>query len=279
IPSFQVKTDDGVETVDALDLEVAAAGANPRGGRAAAGKASDAASAEMKTSTRKPYAGEVFGVDLTVGLEAGRRGEGVGPPSWDAKNVLSEPWSEGKRVNVAGGAGVRVRTRAVAPQPGSLVLAPVRQDMRVEAGRQHANPFRNRGDMFADIDRFFDDSFMDSFFSRAQLEEVTVESNPASVEVQPLPQPAPAGFTGAVGQYESESKLVPEEAKTGDPVTWTITLRGTGNWPGGVSLPPRAIPADIRTLQPKQQRDFPDNSLFTGAVSEDVVMIPSKPGD
>ena len=78
-------------------------------------------------------------------------------------------------------------------------------------------------------------NLFNSFFSRGQKTSDRVRSNSLQLDVQPLPQPAPEGFSGAVGQFELKSTLAPAQLKTGEPVTWTLTLSGTGNWPGGVS--------------------------------------------
>ena len=111
------------------------------------------------------------------------------------------------------------------------------------------------------------------------MTSVTARSNAVQLDVRPLPQPAPAGFSGAVGQFTLESTLTPEHPKTGEPVTWTLTLSGTGNWPSGVALPARAVPSDLRTLQPKQRSSFGDNGRFSGEVSEDLVIVPNQPGE
>ena len=42
------------------------------------------------------------------------------------------------------------------------------------------------------------------------------------------PDGAPAEFTGAVGRFELESLLVPARPAAGEPVTWTLRLKGTG---------------------------------------------------
>ena len=59
--------------------------------------------------------------------------------------------------------------------------------------------------------------------------EVEASTEPVPLEVQPLPAGAPAGFKGAVGQFTLESKLVPEQVNEGEPITWTLSLKGTGN--------------------------------------------------
>jgi len=271
IPSFDVATDQGVATVPATTVTAGRASlpaTTGRGGQAAV-------TAQIVTSERRPYAGEVFDVDVLINLNGGRRAELVGKPTSDKQQIVVEPWHDAEQVRGTG--SVRLSTRAMAPKAGTLTLAPMRQEMNVETGRAAA------GDPFAALrngrfDSLFDtDSLFDSFFGHSSMTNVTVATDPVTLDVQPLP-PAPAGFTGAVGQFTLESKLVPENPKAGDPVTWTLTVRGTGNWSTGVSLPAREIPNDFRTLQPKQKRDFAENELFTGSVSEDLVLVPTQPG-
>lgn len=54
------------------------------------------------------------------------------------------------------------------------------------------------------------------------------------VTVQPLPVPAPDGFTGAVGQVEIFAEADIENAAVNEPITLRVMLRGSGNiqtWP------------------------------------------------
>lgn len=59
--------------------------------------------------------------------------------------------------------------------------------------------------------------------------DIKISSNSASVDVRPLPTPRPDGFTGAVGTFSVESKLVGNNFRTNDPATLIYTIRGTGN--------------------------------------------------
>lgn len=59
--------------------------------------------------------------------------------------------------------------------------------------------------------------------------KIQVSSNTASIEVLPLPTPQPQGFTGAVGTFSIDSKLVGNKFMTNDPATLIYTIRGTGN--------------------------------------------------
>jgi hypothetical protein len=279
IPSFAVDTAAGARTVPALTVEVGPATLPRNGRQGAAAQVSDVVDARLTPSRMTPWAGEVFDVDLTVGLTAGRRGQVVGTPAWDKPGVEAEPWSAGKAVSLRNGSGVHFHTRAVAPQAGRIEMAPIQQDVEIEIGRDRTGPFAGFDDAFGSLRKFGGADLFDSFFSRTQTTAASVRSNSVQLDVQALPLPAPAGFSGAVGQFEIESKLVPAQPKTGEPVTWTLTLKGTGNWPGGVALPARAVPADFRTLQPKPHKAFASGELFSGALSEDLVMVPNQPGD
>ncbi len=276
VPSFEVDTTDGPQTVEALTFEVGAAAA-PRGARS--GSAADQlVDVRLTPSEMRPYAGQVIDLDVRVGLEAGRNGQVVGTPTWDGSALVAEPWSEGQPVaGPRGGSSVHFHTRAVVPAAGRTEIGPVRQDVQVETAGDRSDPFDGFDDAFDAFRKFGGANLFSSFFGHADT-PVTVKSNSAQLDVQPLPQPAPAGFTGAIGHFAIDTTVAPEQPKTGEPITWTLTLKGAGNWPGGVELPARAVPADVRTLQPKQHKDFAEGALFEGAVSEDLVMVANRPG-
>ena len=78
--------------------------------------------------------------------------------------------------------------------------------------------------------------------------------------------------------FRIESKVVPRRVNAGEPITWTVVLSGTGNWPVIRGLPSREAPADFQVIQPKPKRTQPAGKLFDGVFSEDVVLIPTNPG-
>jgi hypothetical protein len=99
------------------------------------------------------------------------------------------------------------------------------------------------------------------------------------LEVQSLPPGAPAGFGGAVGQFKLVSRVVPERAAVGEPVTWTLELTGTGNWPDLGGLPARTVSQDFQVVQPKAKRVNAEGKLFDATLTEDVVLVPTKAGE
>lgn len=69
------------------------------------------------------------------------------------------------------------------------------------------------------------------FYSAYQprTKKIRVNSNSASVNVQSLPSPQPAGFNGAVGQFNVKSSLSTNSFRTNEPVTLNYTISGSGN--------------------------------------------------
>jgi len=77
-------------------------------------------------------------------------------------------------------------------------------------------------------DDFFGDSFFRGFFSQGKTR--VLETKPVTVRVLPLPEGGkPADFNGAVGQFRISANVDKKECKTGDAVTLTVDISGTGN--------------------------------------------------
>jgi hypothetical protein len=79
----------------------------------------------------------------------------------------------------------------------------------------------------------FATAFVDDFLRGRQprdRQEASVASAPAVVPVSPLPQPAPAGFTGAVGRFTLAAAPASAQGEVGQPVAVAATLAGEGNF-------------------------------------------------
>ena len=278
ISSFEVVTDKGRMTVPSLALDVTAAAANrarqanpfspnfpfppnpfqnqaPDPGSQVVPP--DAVKASAEAEPRRPFVGEVFDVNYRVVMTGNRSGRVKTTPLWDVQNFTAEAWDRGQQIGPGGSQGLQFHTKAMVPKAGLFELPSIRQKLDIDT---------------AAGGRSF-------FFTAPGSVEVEAVAAPVPLNVEALPANAPAGFKGAVGQFVLESKLVPEQVNEGEPVTWTLTLRGTGNWPMGVELPARVVPKEIRTIQPKLRREFSGTEIFTGAIVEDLVMIPTKSGE
>lgn len=73
----------------------------------------------------------------------------------------------------------------------------------------------------------FGDIFDDSFFNR-KTRSTIVRAAAIELNVQPLP-PAPAGFSGLVGDFDIETSLSRPTAAVGESTTLTIEVSGAGN--------------------------------------------------
>ncbi len=98
------------------------------------------------------------------------------------------------------------------------------------------------------------------------------------LRIRDLPTPAPSAFAGAVGDFVLESRVTSTDVGVGDSVTWTLELRGTGNWPEITRMPPRVIAKDFQGVAPILKRDFKPGALFEGSLTEDILLVPTKAG-
>jgi hypothetical protein len=246
IPAFSVKTDRGTLRVPPFNAE------------APAPPPDSVASARLIPERTSVWAGEVFG--LTYELSASRRMNPQISPTfdWNAAPLVAEDWSKPEVTEVGAGGQARVnvvfRTRAVSKTTNTLKLEAANHVLGIQTG-----------------------TIGFGIISQPRMEQVSVTSDQPNIEVRPLPTP-PAGFSGAVGQFRLTSRIVPEKAAVGEPITWTLELSGTGNWPDIAGLPSRDVSNDFQVVQPKAKRAPAEGKLFDVTLAEDVVLVPSKAG-
>lgn len=83
--------------------------------------------------------------------------------------------------------------------------------------------------MFQNQSPFGNDLF-DDFFGTARKKQLHVSSTPQTLKALPLPDEGrPADFTGTVGTFTIETTVTPQQAEVGEPLSMTVTIRGTGN--------------------------------------------------
>ena len=95
-----------------------------------------------------------------------------------------------------------------------------------------------------------------SFYYGPQTRPVTVRTAPLTIEVLPLPTPAPADFGGAVGRWRFSGEFVgrPARLTTADALTFELTAEGRGDmtrlqaptiaWPEGWQAYPPELTAE-----------------------------------
>ena len=253
IPSFTVETNKGKVTVASAHFEAGEATVGTSGL-----SVDQVASARLSTSPISVWAGQVFDLAYSIDVDETYFPEFQEGFSWDPAPLAIEDWAEPEKFEARSGAttheGRAYKTRAVAHASGQLQLSKTHQLVNLRVG----------------VTGF-------GFFQQRQIQQFAITGSAPSLEVKPLP-PAPAGFTGAVGQFRITSKVVPQSVAVGDPITWTIELKGTGNWPDIQGLPSRRVSKDFQVVQPKAKRTPAPGKLFDATLSEDVVLIPTRSG-
>lgn len=243
----------------ALALAAAAAPAEPPAPPAPKGVAVGA----FVVPARPVYAGEVFALGFAWRVDWGLFRNLEGGLEWTPDALSVEDWStppeQGKPEPAPGGgqvATITVRTRAMALQPGRVSLAAPSQRMSIVTGGYETDGVR--------IDT---------------LGPVTAHGRAATLEVRPLP-PAPSGFAGAVGRFTLTSSLDAggKPPKVGEPLRWTVTLSGTGNWPTFGGVPARPLSRDFDVIGQPEAGEDKSGTLFEQTRRETVTIVPRRPG-
>ena len=98
--------------------------------------------------------------------------------------------------------------------------------------------------------------FNDPFFGFGREESLTVTLPTKSIEVKPLPYSnKPVGFSGAIGNFSTKTRIDSDQVEVGDPVRLNFSLQGQGNF--------AAIPAP-ELLSNKEFKVGPPAFLFEG---------------
>ncbi|MDP2136396.1 MAG: BatD family protein [Candidatus Didemnitutus sp.] len=253
IPAFQIATDKGMLRVAAANYTV---------GDATVGNSglaiNDISSASLTVPKITFWAGEVFPVTYNLSVIKRYFHSPATLVDWQAAPLVMEEWSKPEPAETMIRGERRIvatqSTRAYAKQAGTYAFKPAQQLVNLVVGTSGFG-----------------------LFSTPTVEQRVLTTEPLELTIRALPT-APHDFSGMVGQFTLVSKVVPLTPAAGEPVTWTLELSGTGNWPDISGLPQREVSSDFSVVQPKSKRTMKDNSLFDGTLSEDVVLVPTKPG-
>ena len=247
IPAFTVKTNEGTIRVPAFTTGAVRQAAEVN------------IHARLITGSSTVWAGEVFPLSYTLDVARRTFNQLGSPVEWDSAPLIIEDWSKPEPAEFTANGEARLniayKTRGFAKAPGSLTLNAAHQLVNVATGTVGFG-----------------------LFQQQRVEQLSVTSNQPALNVRPLPLPTPAKFSGAVGQFQLTSKVVPATAAVGEPVTWTLELSGTGNWPDVAGLPAREVSRDFQVIQPQAKRTPAEGKLFDVTLAEDVVLVPTKPG-
>jgi BatD DUF11 like domain len=247
IPAFDVDTNKGAIHVAAYT-----------GGTAAASLDSST-NGTLAVPGSTFWAGEVFPVTYSLSVARRYYAQLASDIDWVSAPLIVEDWGKPEPITTTVNGEARVgntyKTRAYLKAPGRVTLEAVHQLVNLQTG-----------------------SVGFGLFQQPRVEQIAVTSNRPDLIIRPLPPGSPGSFNGAVGQFTLASKVVPATAAIGEPITWTLTLAGTGNWPDIPGLPAREVSKDFQVVQPQAKRTPTEGKLFDSTLTEDVVLVPTRAG-
>lgn len=122
---------------------------------------------------------------------------------------------------------------------------------------------------------------LDDFFNRSllgRLEPVLVSSDPVEIQVDPLPDGQPRGFSGFVGNVDMSLVLDRGRVETNDAVSLTLRLQAEGNIQT-LPEPDISFPSDFEVYPPEvSERIDRTGSRIRGTKTYQYVLIPRSPG-
>ena len=116
----------------------------------------------------------------------------------------------------------------------------------------------------------FEEFFGNSFSSSYERYNYVATAPAIEINVKELPANAPASFHGAVGSFTMETGISGEAITTDDPLTYRITIKGSGNF--------ELFEAPELTLTPGWETYEPNIQQSGGARTFEYLLIPRNPG-
>jgi hypothetical protein len=146
-------------------------------------------------------------------------------------------------------------------QSGELTIGRAAVSTTVASRAQRRDPF----DMFGDL--------------LTRGDQVTVRSEPVTLQVKPLPQNGkPADFGGSIGRFNIEAKVDKTDIEVNQPVTVTIKITGQGNIKS-VGEPSIPESNDFRVYRASSNESMAKlQDRVGGTKTFEEVFIPKRPG-
>ena len=104
--------------------------------------------------------------------------------------------------------------------------------------------------------------------------QLQVKSNTSSVNILPLPEPKPASFNGAVGNFTVSTEIKPQVLKTFEAATYSYIIRGSGNIKY-LKSPTIGFSSQFDVYDPQNNINAkPSGNTVSGTVTIDYTFIP-----
>ena len=115
-------------------------------------------------------------------------------------------------------------------------------------------------------------------FSTTRNQRIPLYADELAIEVEPLPEDAPAPFSGVVGTLALSASLDRDSVATNDALTLTVRAEGRGNM-RQVELPELVLGADVEIFPPETTGSISARgTTLTGYREFEYVLVPRAPG-
>jgi len=129
-----------------------------------------------------------------------------------------------------------------------------------------------------DVNNLFNNFFKNALAPFGVKKDVTLKSDTETLKVLPLPDAnRPAGFSGAVGQFDIEASATSTMVNAGDPITLRLKVTGTGNF-DRVFSDMLAGDSHWKTYSPTSHFDPADSVGYQGVKTFEQPIIANEPG-
>lgn len=266
VPAIKVMVDGQALATEPLQFEVGGGSDNgsPEG---------QLAFAEIVTPKNTAYVGEAIPVELRFYVDSKIRAQVEQLPSFSAEGFTIQKLSRPNQTQITRDgrqyALVSFKTALTPVKAGKLTINPSELPCLVQLPEKRRRPRTGVGT----LDDFFNNDF---FASQLQpTRRMVLKTGKVEMEVKGLPEGAPPGFAGAVGQFELSSEASPLKVKVADPITLRLKVTGRGNL-DRISAPEIGSHGGWKSYPPSSKIESDDELGISGAKTFEVALVPQE---
>lgn len=201
-------------------------------------------------------------VDVSLGGAITKQGDAFSDWDWDYDNLPSRNTMRG---------GVAYRAVRIPFVLTPLRAGPATLEYQIPLNVRLPDP---RGRQRSPMGGFFRDPF-----SRGQLLQRVYTTGEIEIEVlDPPPAGQPAGFAGAIGQYQLRAEIPEGKWRVGEAVELSLIIEGEGNF-DRLGEPRLLTDDNWRSYPPKTRFEQTDELGLRGRKRFDYILLPRNPGE
>ncbi|MFH1458039.1 MAG: BatD family protein [Candidatus Omnitrophota bacterium] len=152
-------------------------------------------------------------------------------------------------INGVGYDVIEFNTNMFGVRPGEFRLGPATLKCNLIVRKEP------QGGTSSSFDDFFGSDFFNNFFGRYETYPLNLKSPDIPITVLALPEEnRPQDFSGAIGDFDMEVSLAPEEVKVADPVTLKVIIKGEGNF-NTVNPPEIKSDRNFKVYEPQAKQE------------------------